>query len=152
MVPPQLHIPCIHRLCATADSEAPFLCAKTAINRFRVTADTQKRRWGDKGFAVFVVNLCIGRDRNSSAVECVAQAPETISGDLLVSLCRGAESVAPALCAAEASRSSHRLSPDEIVELCKDAPSPAPAACLDEIPHHLRDMKLRIQLCRFLRK
>ena len=71
-----------------------------------------------------------------------------VSGELLVSLCRGVGSTAPAECAAEAERSSHRLSPFDIVELCKGANSSAPIACLDEIPHHLRDRKLRVQLCR----
>ena len=143
-----LGVPAAAELCATADSEAPFLCARAAIARFRDSAGAQKRRWGDDGFPAFVVSLCSGRNKLSSAVDCVAEAPTSVSGELLVSLCRGASSAAPAVCAAEAERSSHRLSAREIVELCGGANSQAPVVCLDEIPHHLRDSKLRIRLCR----
>ncbi|KAE9004695.1 hypothetical protein PR003_g18275 [Phytophthora rubi] len=154
------------QLCQRATSDAPQLCVKSlrkVVNAQRLDiyeAVAACRQAEDLGPADCVAELFQGATpspgkvaaqlchaaKNSEPARCYSAAPLVYDDELKISLCKQAESTAPALCADSVIT---RIAKQPLVKvaLCRGATSSAPVACAIEAPFGMDAADL-VVLCR----
>jgi DnaJ domain len=116
------------------DSDLLRLCRRTTAAEAEAAATTTADDDDTDSSTTTAAAASTGGDSTpgggAAAAQCASDAPHSFSPLHRAQLCRGANSIAPAVCAAVASAAQHSVSTALIVAACSGAASSNPAHCL----------------------